>query len=154
MVMRMHRSLIGLPLILCCTSPALAQERVGPSAADAFQLPPELTDPATIQRVAGAMQAASQALLNVRVGEMHAAIEGREASPRERNETVGDLVRKKDPNFDRDVQREVATVGPKIQRSMRAINRALPQVVQDVDDAQRSLDRAVSNLPDPNYPRR
>ena len=100
------------------------------------------------------MQAASQALLNVRVGEMHAAIEGREASPRERNETVGDLVRKKDPNFDRDVQREVATVGPKIQRSMRAINRALPQVVQDVDDAQRSLDRAVSNLPDPNYPRR
>ena len=118
------------------------------------QLPPELTDPAVAMKLARTMQAISTALLNIRVGDMRAAIEGREATPRERDETVGDIVRRKDPNFDRDVQREVATVGPKIQRSMRAINRALPQVMQDVDDAQRSLERAVSNLPDPNYPRR
>ena len=45
-------------------------------------------------------------------------------------------------------------MGPKIQRSMQALNRALPQVVRDVDDAKRSLKRAVSNLPDPNYPQR
>lgn len=154
MVIPMHRSLIGLPLILCLTSPALAQERVAPPAADAFQLPPELTDPATIQRVAGAMQAASQALLNVRVGEMHAAIEGREPSPRERNETVGDLVRKKDPNFDRDVQHKLATVGPQIGRTVRALNEALPGIERSLAEAQQALDRAVANLPDPTYPRR
>jgi hypothetical protein len=68
--------------------------------------------------------------------------------------TVGDVVRRKDPNFDRDVAREVATVGPKIQRSMQAINGTLPQLMRDLDDAQRSVDRALSNLPDPNYPRR
>jgi hypothetical protein len=154
MVIRMHRSLIALPLILCCSSPALAQERRPEPSAKAFQLPPELTDPATLQRVAGAVQIASQALLNVRVGEMRAAIEGRQASPRERNETVGDLVRKKDPNFDRDVQRQLATVGPKVERTMKALNQALPQLERSLAEAQQALDRAVANLPDPTYPRR
>lgn len=153
MVMRMHRSLIALPLMLSA-SPALAQTPPPVPPAGAFQLPPELTDPQTIQRVAGAMQIASQALLNVKVGEMHAAIEGREASPGERNETVGDLVRKKDPNFDRDVQRKLATVGPKLQRTMKALNQALPEIQQSLAQAQRAVDRAVANLPDPTYPRR
>jgi len=146
----MHKSLLILPLLFCA-SPAFAQDVPPPSA---IQLPPELTDPAAQMKLAIKLQQISTALLNIRVGDMQAALEGREASPRERNETVGDIVRKKDPNFDRDVQREVATVGPKIQRSMQALNRALPEVIRSVDDAKRSLKRAVSNLPDPNYPER
>ena len=145
----MCKSLLILPLLLCAT-PAFAQD----SPAVATELPPELIDPAAAMKLARTMQALSTALLNIRVGDMHAALEGREATPEERNLTVGDVVRRKDPNFDRDVQREVATMGPKIQRSMQALNRALPEVMRDIDDAKRSLDRAVSNLPDPNYPRR
>ncbi len=148
MVIPMRKSLILLPLLLVAT-PAVAQE-----APPIVQLPPELTDPAAAMKLARTMQAVSTALLNIRVGDMRAALEGREATPRERNETVGDIVRRKDPNFDRDVQRKVASVAPQIQRRMQAINRALPQVMQDVDDVQRSVERAVSNLPDPNYPRR
>lgn len=146
----MRKNLILMPLVICA-SPALGQDFPPPAA---IQLPPELTDPAAAMKLARTMQAVSSALLNIRVGDMRAALEGREATPRERNETVGDIVRRKDPNFDRDVQREVATVGPKVMRGMQVVNRALPQVMQDVDDAQRSLERAVSNLPDPNYPRR
>jgi hypothetical protein len=146
----MHKSLFVLPLLFCA-SPALAQAAPPQGS---IQLPPELTDPAAAMKLARTMQALSTALLNIRVGDMHAALEGREATPAERNETVGDVVRRKDPNFDRDVAHEVATVGPKIQRSMQALNRALPEVMRDVDDAQRSLKRAVSNLPDPNYPQR
>jgi hypothetical protein len=37
---------------------------------------------------------------------------------------------------------------------MQALNRALPEMIRSVDEAQRSLKRAVSNLPDPNYPER
>ena len=148
MVIPMRKSLILLPLLLVAT-PAVAQE-----APPIVQLPPELTDPAAAMKLARTMQAVSTALLNIRVGDMRAALEGREATPRERNETVGDIVRRKDPNFDRDVQRKVASVAPQIQRRMQAINRALPQVMQDVDDVQRSVERAVSNLPDPNSPRR
>ena len=144
----MHKSFLVLPLLLCA-SPAFAQE-----APPAIQLPPELTDPAVAMQMARTVQALSTALLNIRVGDMRAALEGRDATPVERNMTVGDIVRRNDPDFDRHMQEQVATVGPKIQRSMRAINRALPELMRDVDDAQRSLDRAVSNLPDPNYPRR
>ena len=142
----MRKILIFLPLLLSA-SPALAQQPV-------LQLPPELTDPAAAMKVARTMQVVSTALLNIRVGDMRAALEGREATPGERNETVGDIVHRKDPNFDRDVQRKIATIGPQIQHGMQAVNRALPQILRDVDDAQRSLERAVSNLPDPNYPRR
>jgi hypothetical protein len=150
MVRRMRKSLIALPLLLCA-SPAFAQAAPPP---EAFRLPPEFTDPATVQRLAGAMQVASHALMNVRVGEMRAALEGREATARERNETVGDVVRRKDPNFDRDVTRQMATVGPQIQRSLRALNQALPEIMRGLGDAQQALDRATANLPDPSYPKR
>jgi hypothetical protein len=146
----MHKSLFVLPLLLGA-SPAFAQN--APPAAS-IQLPPELTDPAAAMKLARTMQALSAAVLNIRVGDMKAALDGREATPEERNTTVGDIIRRKDPNFDRDVQHEVATVGPKVMRSMQAMKRALPEVMRDVDDAQRSLKRAVSNLPDPNYPQR
>jgi hypothetical protein len=143
----MRTSLILLPLLLCA-SPALAQEAPPP------QLPPELTDPATFQRLAGQMQALSQALLNVRVGGIEAALEGREATPREKHITVGDLARRKDPDFDRHLQQRMAAVGPQIQRSVTAINRALPEMMRSVEEAKRSLDRAVANMPDPDYPKR
>jgi hypothetical protein len=143
----MRKILISLPLLLCA-GPALAQQAAAP------QLPPELTDPATVQRLAIAMQSLSHALLNVKVGEARAALEGRQATPQERNMTVGDLARRKDPDFDRHLQQKVATVGPQIERSMSAVNQALPAMMQAVAEAQKSVERAVSNLPDPTYPQR
>lgn len=144
----MRKTLIILPLLLVAT-PAFAQEDP-----PAIQLPRELTDPATQMRMVARLQSISGALLNVRVGDLAAALEGREPTSAERNVTVGDLVRRKDPNFDRDVAREVATVGPKLQHSMQTLSRTLPRVMRDVADAQKSIDRAVANLPDPTYPRR
>ena len=141
----MHKTLIILPLLLCAT-PAFAQH--------APQLPPELTDPASVQKLANTMQALSGALLNVKVGGVEAAVQGREATPQERNLTVGDLVRRKDPNFDRHIQQQMATVGPRVQQSMRALNQALPEIMQSLGDAQKSIERAVANMPDPTYPKR
>ena len=141
----MRKTLIILPLLLY-GSPAFAQP--------APQLPPQLTDPATMQRLAGTMQALSQALLNIRVGEVQAAVEGRPVTPQERNMTVGDMARRDDPDFDRHLHGKLAAVGPTIQQSAQAVNRALPVVMRSLDDAQRSIERAVANLPDPTYPRR
>jgi hypothetical protein len=144
--MAMRKILIALPLLLCA-APALAQE--APPG-----IPPELTDPATAHRLAGTMQALSQALLNIRVGEIRAGLEGRDPTPLERNVTLHDLARMKDPNFDRHYQEQVASVGPQLERSMTAMQRTLPKVMDDLKDVQRSLERAVSNLPDPTYPER
>jgi hypothetical protein len=144
--MAMRKILIALPLLLCA-SPAFAQE--APPG-----IPPELTDPATAHRLAGTMQALSQALLNIRVGEIRAGLEGRDPTPLEKNVTLHDLARMKDPNFDRHYQEQVASVGPQLERSMSAMQRTLPKVMRDLKDVQRSLERAVSNLPDPSYPER
>ena len=141
------RKIVTLLPLLLCASPSLAQEAPP-------QLPPQLTDPAAIQRLTGTMQALSHALLDVRIGGIEAALEGREASTREKHTTVGDLARRNDPDFDRHLQQQVASVGPQIQRSVKAINRALPEMMRSVEDAQRSLDRALANMPDPTYPKR
>jgi hypothetical protein len=143
--MPMPKSLILLPLLLCAT-PAVAQP--------VPQLPPQLTDPATAQRLTNAMQALSQTFLNLKVGEVKAALEGREASPRERNMTVRDMARRDDPDFDRHLQRRVANVAPMVQQSLKALNQALPEMMQSVHEAEKSLDRAIANMPDPTYPRR
>ena len=141
----MRKILIALPILLCA-SPAMAQEPA--------QIPTELTDPAAIHKLAGTMQAISKALLNIRVGEIRAGLEGREATPLEKNVTLHDLARLKDPDFDRHYQEKVASVGPQLERSMVAMQQTLPKVMRDLKDAQRSVERAVSNLPDPTYPER
>ena len=139
--MRTHLALIPL---LAIAGPAMA--------APPPQLPPQLTDPATAQRLTNVMQALSNAFLNVKIGGVEAAIEGREASPQEKNLTVGDMARRDDPNFDRNLHRHIAEVGPTMQRSMSALNQALPEVMQSLHDAKKSLERAAANMPDPTYP--
>ena len=141
----MRKSLILLPLLFAA-APAVAQP--------APQLPPQLTDPATAQKLSNAMQALSGVFLNMKVGEVQAALEGRQATPAERNMTVRDMARRGDPDFDRHFQQQMANVGPTVQRSMRALNQALPAMMKGLADAEKSLDRAIANLPDPTYPKR
>jgi hypothetical protein len=141
----MRASLILLPLLLCA-APAAAQR--------APQLPPELTDPATAQRLANAMQVMSNVFLDMRVGEVHAALEGRPATPAERSMTVRDMARRDDPDFDRHFQQRMASVGPMMQQGMRAMNQALPEMMRGLHDAKKALERAAANMPDPDYPRR
>jgi hypothetical protein len=147
MVVPMRKTLLLLPL-LGFAAPAIAQP------APPLQLPPELTDPATADRLADAVQGLSQALLDLRVGEVRAALEGRPASPAEKRMTVRDMARRDDPNFDRHMQRDMANVRPMVHQSMNALNQALPQMMQGLNQAQQALERAVANLPDPTYPRR
>jgi hypothetical protein len=142
----MRKILILLPLLIGA-APAAAQPRP-------VQLPPELSNPATVQQLSTAAHALSDAVLDMPVGEMKAAVEGREPTPADRALTVRDLARRDDPNFDGDVHRKIATVGPALQRSVAAVNHALPAMMRALEQAQDALDRAVANLPDPTYPRR
>jgi hypothetical protein len=143
----MRKSLILIPLMMCA-SPALAQPLPPP------QLPPEITDPATAQRIADASEAVSDAVLDMRIGGVKAAIEGRPASPRERDLTVRDMARRQDPNFDRKLHDRMADIGPTMKRSMDAINQALPEMTRALAQVQQAIERAAANLPDPTYPRR
>ena len=141
----MRKTLFALPILLC-SSPAFAQQ--------APLLPPELTNPATVHQLIGSLDQLSRALMNVRIGEAKAAIEGRDATPRERNMTVGDYARRDDPNFDRKMHRQIASIEPQVDRGVQAVNRAMPAINQALGDAERAVDRALANMPDPTYPQR
>ncbi|HEY8435153.1 MAG TPA: hypothetical protein VIK68_11175 [Sphingomicrobium sp.] len=142
----MRNSLVVLPLSLCA-APAMAQPAPNP-------IPRALTDPATVHRLTDSMQSLSQALLDMRVGNIQAALEGRAPTPAERDLTVGDLARRNDPQFDQHLQQNIEAARPKIEQSVRALSEAVPEVTEDLQRARKSLERAMSNLPDPNYPRR
>jgi hypothetical protein len=140
----MRLGLVLLPLAICA-APALAQPAPPP-----VQLPPELADPATVDRMADAMQALSQAFLDLPVGDVQAALEGRQPTRAERHRTVGSETGLKA----RDVQQRIAAAKPQIEQSIHALNQALPEVTANLQQAQRALERAIANMPDPNYPRR
>ena len=65
----MRITLLALPLMFAAT-PALAQTASAPPIA----IPPQLSDPATADRLANAMQVLSRAFLNLPVGEVQAAL--------------------------------------------------------------------------------
>jgi hypothetical protein len=145
----MRKSLILLPLLLGAT-PALGQSAPQPAP----KIPPQLLDQGMADRLADTMQSLSKALLDLPVGEVQAAVEGRTPSAAERRLTVRDLGRRDDPNFDGKVRQQIAQARPVIEKSMKAMSTALPAIEKAVDEASRAIDRAAANLPDPTYPRR
>src|SRR5437868_2941143 len=128
----MRKSLILLPLLIGAT-PAFAQPY------DAQPAPP-LADPAIADRVADAAQGLTRALLDIRVGELKAAAEGREATPADRRMTIRDLSGRDGHDVDREVQTRIAQARPKIRQGMKALNESLPSVMQSLQQAQKSIE--------------
>ena len=148
----MRKSLILLAALLSAR-PALAQAE--PAAQpETIQIPHQLTDPAAAERLTGVMHALSKAVLDIRIGELKAAAEGRQATSVEKQITVRDMARQEDPNFDRTIERQIAQTGPVIRQSMKAMSDALPAMMQGLQQAQKALERAAANMPDPTYPKR
>ncbi|MEO7276671.1 MAG: hypothetical protein ABIW33_01455 [Sphingomicrobium sp.] len=143
----MDKRLILITMLTCASAPALAQPAPGPVG-------PQLIDPSTGARIGRSMQVLSHALLNLHVGEMQAALEGREPTRSDRNLTVRDLGRRNDPDFDRKFDERIANAGPVIDRSIGAMNQALPELQRSFEQARDAIARATANLPDPTYPRR
>jgi hypothetical protein len=154
----MRISLILLPLLLAA-SPAFAQAAApvtpAPQAKDpTAEMQRVLNDPAMADRLANIMQGLSKAFLNLPVGEVQAAVEGRKPTAAERRMTVRDIERRDDPHFDRDFQQRMAQAKPMIQQSMTAMSQALPGIMQGLQQAGKALERAAANMPDPTYPKR
>ena len=145
----MRTLLIALPLILAA-APAAAQQYPQPGPGPDVER--MLNDPAmadTLGRVAGVL---TRSLMNLPVGEMEAAIEGRPVTPADRTRTVRDSVG--DPDLDRRVAAEAAQSGRTMQAAGKAMMSSLPAIMGAIGQAQDAIERAVGNMPNPNYPRR
>jgi hypothetical protein len=141
-----------LPLALVA-SPVLAETKTAPSP-ETIVVPPELTDPAMTDRLGNMMQALSKALLNLPVGEIEAAAKGRPATEADRRQTIRDLGRKQDPNFERNLDRDLAASRVAMQASMKAFAAALPAMTRSLAEARRAIEQVTANLPSPVYPKR
>ena len=137
--------IFALPLLSLAAPLAAAPTR-------APQLPPELSDPQMadqLGRVAGVL---TRSLMNLPVGEIEAAVEGRPATPADRARTVRDSVG--DPYLDQRVAAEAAQTGRTMQAASKALMKSLPAIMAALGQARAELERATANLPDPTYPRR
>jgi hypothetical protein len=142
--------LILVPLLLSA-SPALAQAAPPPPApVQAQEIQRVLNDPAMVDRMTNVMQALSKAFLDMPVGGIEAAVEGRQATPAERRRTVRDI----EPGVGRDVQAQMAQARPMVRQSMKALSDSLPSMMSGLKQVQESLERAMANMPDPTYPKR
>lgn len=146
----MRRTAFLAPLALIATPAAAA-----PSASvERIQIPRELLDPALADRLTNMIDGLSNALLNLPVGEVQAAAEGRSATPQEKRLTVRDIGRRDDPNFERDVAQQIAAARPVIHHSMQAFARSLPAITKALSGAADEIERAAANMPRADYPRR
>lgn len=143
------RTLPALIFLTAVASPAAAQQGPEPVA-----IPPELTDPAMADRLANVMQSLTGAFLNLPVGEVQAALEGRPATPIDKRTTVADLGRRDDPNFDRNVHAQIAGSRETMRAGMRAMSTALPAMMRGMNEARRAMEQAIANMPSPAYPAR
>ena len=117
-------------------------------------MPRELTDPAMADRLGRTAGAMAHAVMNMPVGEMQAAIEGRPATPADRNRRVRDVAGPDGRAMADKVASNSAATGRAMQAAGRAMIGALPAILQAVRGAEAEIERATANLPDPTYPRR
>jgi len=142
----MRHALLLLPALWIAT-PALSAQPSAPVA-----IPPELTDPAMADKIGRMMGALTKSFMNLPVGELEAAIEGRPVTPSDRSKTVRDSVG--DPYLEQRVAAEAAASGRTMQAATKALVGSLPAIMRSLEGARAELERAVANLPDPTYPRR
>ena len=141
----MRMALILLPAALIA-GPAFAQAPVDPKVAEIQR---QLTDPALTDKLTNVMHALSNAFLNLPVGEVQAAVEGRPATPADRRRTI-----RTETHVDKQqLDRQIAQSRVGMQAGMRAMATALPSIMKGLTDAERELDRATANMPDPTYPK-
>ena len=138
------RSVLILIPALIAAAPALAQP--------APVLPPALTDPAMADQLGRVAGAVTRSMMDLPVGELEAAIEGRPATRADRARTVRDSIG--DPDAEQRIERQAAQSGRTIQAASRALANSLPGILRAIDGASADIERAVRNLPDPTYPRR
>ena len=140
----MRVSLMLLPLTLVA-SPAFAQS----TDVDIPAIPPELSDPRNADRLVDALKVMSGAFLELPVGEVEAALAGRQPTAADRQRTV----RSESKMSERELQQKLEQSKPMMRASLRALTAALPAMLQSMAGVAKELEKAATNMPQPGYPK-
>lgn len=148
------RILSVLLLSTAVAAPAAAQQRPPASVDDTAEIQRALTDPAVTDKLTRVLPALGDALLKMPVGEIEAAIEGRPATRADKRRTVGDLGKRDDPNFERNLKADLANSGETMKAGMKAMSAAIPAMMDSMKKMAEEMEKATANLPSPAYPKR
>lgn len=139
----MRLSLFALPLMLSAT-PALA-------AQEDRTIPPEMSDPAMADKLTRMAGVLTKSLMELPIGELEAALEGRAPTEADSRKRVRDEV---GPEAERQIAAEVEASGPRMRAMQKALVSSLPAIMGALEGVEKELERAVANIPDPTYPKR
>ena len=143
----MRALLIALPALLVA-APLPAQ--TVPPQADR-KIPPELSDPAIADKLSRASGVLARVLMDLPVGEIEAAMEGRTPTEADRRKKVRDEI---GPDGERKLMAQAAASGPQMRAMQKALVASLPALMSALQGVEQELEKAVANLPDPTYPKR
>jgi len=142
----MKSFLLFVPALLL-TAPAAAAPA---DEADIGEIMRILNDPRMVDQMTSITQALSKAVLNMPVGEMQAAIEGRPVTSADKLRTV----RTETGMSEQQLDAQIAEVQPAIRSGMKAMSTALPAMMKAMTGIAAEMERAIANMPDPTYPKR
>ena len=147
------RMLAAVTACLLVSTPAAAAE---PAPDNDFAIPAELTDPAMAETLGKMFGTLTRTVLDLPVGEMQAAVEGRQPTAADKARTVRDVAGSTD--LERQVEAQAAQAVPRMQAGLKAMASSLPAMMRALEQAaeqmEGSIDRATANLPQPGYPKR
>ena len=140
--MRVYLLLVPASLL---AAPALAQP-----AQPIPEIPRELFDPGMTDRLTDVLQVLSKTMLDMPVGEVEAALEGRQPTAADRRKTVRSETRMSE----RELNQQIEAARPQMRAAMKGLSAALPAMMKGMTEAARELEKATANMPQPGYPRR
>ena len=137
----------ALPLAALVTPTVAA---AAPAPEETAQIQRQLTDPKWADRLTDAMLAMSKALMNMPVGEVEAAVQGRQPTVADKRRTI----ESETGMSEQQLRRQIEDSRPAMEAGMKAMAAALPAIMKGFSDAQRELEKASANVPRPDYPKR
>ncbi len=158
------RKILMAAAALAIAGPAAAQQQSTTPPAGAIPAPiadPEveeirrsLPDPRELQAVGDVAVRAVDAIMDVPVGPLREAIEGRKLSPKEKQETLGDHARKDDPYFRERMRDQMGFATIALSALAEQLAVMTPVLRRTLEDVERRVEDAARGLPPRNYERR
>jgi len=146
----MKAILLFVPVLLAAAPAVAAPAPANPANPDVSEITRVLNDPRVADQMTSIARAMSKAVLDIPIGEIQAAVEGRPVTPADKRRTVRTETRISEREFDR----QIAQAEPAIRNGMKAMSVAIPTMMQAMTTMAQEMERAMANMPDPTYPKR
>jgi len=141
------RKLTIAALVAASAVPAAAQPVAPRSAPSDEEFRQAVPDQREMEKMGDVAANAIDALMDVPVGPLREAIEGRKLSPRERQETLGDHAGRDDPQFRERMRDQIGVVTIALGALTQHMAEIAPVLRRTLEDVEQRMDNAVRGLP-------